>query len=204
MLNFDLTDQFYTFPKSLGTATENTFDKKKVLRYELPKDFSQSIVLTNGFFIRNYVADCVELFLQKVAYYKHSASAHLKLALLECLREANNEKSDYRLIQRIQEYIRNNYQNTELTNQEIANKFGYHSYHISRLMKAHTKNTLHDYLTDYRLHMAKNYLRTTSLSVTQVAEKTGFSSYTYFIKLFRERTGISPLQYRRSHERTGL
>lgn len=204
VLNFDLTDQFYTFPKSLGTATENTFDKQKVLRYELPKDFSQSIVLTNGFFIRNYVADCVELFLQKVAYYKHSASAHLKLALLECLREANNEKSDYRLIQRIQEYIRNNYQNTELTNQEIANKFGYHSYHINRLMKAHTKKTLHDYLTDYRLHMAKNYLRTTSLSVTQVAEKTGFSSYTYFIKLFRERTGISPLQYRRSHERTGL
>ena len=71
-------------------------------------------------------------------------------------------------------------------------------------MKAHTQKTLHDYLTDYRLHMAKNYLRTTSLNVTQVAEKTGFSSYTYFIKLFRERVGVSPLQYRRSHERTGL
>ena len=85
---------------------------------------------------------CVELFLQKIAYYKHSASAHLKLALLEFLREANNEKNDYRLIQSVQEYIRNNHQNAELTNQEIAEQFNYHSYHINRLMKIHTKKTL--------------------------------------------------------------
>ena len=204
VLNFDLTDQFYTFSKSLGTATESTFNKQKVLRYTIPQEFSQAIVQINGLFIRNYIADCVDLFLQKIAYYKHSASAHLKLALLEFLREANSEKNDYRLIQSVQEYIRNNHQNAELTNQEIAVQFNYHSYHINRLMKIHTKKTLHDYLIDYRLHMAKNYLRTTTLNVTAIAEKTGFSSYTYFIKLFRERTGVSPLQYRKTHKNIGF
>ncbi len=204
VLNFDLTDEFSALTKSLGTATESTFDERKILHYILPNEFYEPIIQANGIFIRNYVADCVDLFLQKIVYYKHSASANLKLALLELLREANSEKNDYRLIQSVQEYIRSNYQNAELDNQEIAEQFNYHPYHINRLMKAHTGKTLHAYLIEYRLHMAKNYLRTTTLNVTAIAEKTGFSSYTYFIKLFRERTGVSPLQYRKTHKNIGF
>ena len=204
VLNFDLTDEFSSTPKSLGTATESTFNEQKILRYTLPNEFCEPVIHTNGISIRNYIADCVELFLQKIAYYKHSASAHLKLALLALLREVNREKNDYRLIQSVQEYIRNHYNNVEVNNQEIAEQFNYHPYHINRLMKAHTQKTLHEYLIDYRLHMAKNFLRTTTLNVTAIAEKTGFSSYTYFIKLFRERTGISPLQYRKTHKNIGF
>lgn len=204
VLNFDLTDEFSSTPKSLGTATESTFNEQKILRYTLPNEFCEPVIHTNGISIRNYIADCVELFLQKIAYYKHSASAHLKLALLALLREVNREKNDYRLIQSVQEYIRNHYNNVEVNNQEIAEQFNYHPYHINRLMKAHTQKTLHEYLIDYRLHMAKNFLRTTTLNVTAIAEKMGFSSYTYFIKLFRERTGISPLQYRKTHKNIGF
>jgi transcriptional regulator GlxA family with amidase domain len=71
-------------------------------------------------------------------------------------------------------------------------------------MKKHTKKTLHGYLLEYRIHMAKNYLTTTSLNVTEIAEKTGFASYTYFIKTFREQTGLSPLKYRKTHENIGF
>lgn len=204
VLNFDLTDEFCENKKSLGTATESTFNEQKVLHYTLPNEFCAPIIYANGISIRNYVADCVELFLQKIAYYKHSASAHLKLALLALLREYHSEKNDYRLILSVQEFIRNNYDKAELDNQEIAEQFNYHPYHINRLMKVYTKKTLHEYLIDYRLHMAKNYLTTTTLNVTAIAEKAGFSSYTYFIKLFRERTGISPLQYRKTHKNIGF
>lgn len=204
VLNFDLTDEFSSTPKSLGTATESTFNEQKILRYALPSEFCEPIIQSNSISIRNYVANCVELFLQKVAYYKHSASANLKLALLTLLRESHSEKNDYKLILSVQDFIRNNYDDVELDNQKIAEQFNYHSYHINRLMKVHTKKTLHDYLVDYRLHMAKNYLETTMLNVTTIAEKTGFSSYTYFIKLFRERTGVSPLQYRKTHKNIGF
>ena len=204
VLNFDLIGEFSSTPKSLGTATESNFQAQKVLQYELAQEFSEPIVQINGISIRNHVANCVELYLKKIAYYKHSASAHLKLALIELLYESHSEKNDYGLILSVQEFIRNNYDNAELDNQAIADEFNYHPYHINRLMKTHTKKTLHDYLIDYRLHMAKNYLRTTNLNVTTVAEKTGFSSYTYFIKLFRERTGSSPLQYRKKHKNIGF
>lgn len=204
VLNFDLTDEFSDRTKSLGTATESTFLEGLLLEYEVPAEFSEPIIQTNAIDLRNSVADCVELFLQKTIYYKHFASAYLKIALFNLLRGANNEKNDYRLIQSVQEFIRKNYDNPELNNQTIAEQFGYHPYHINRLMKAQTKKTLHNYLMEYRLQMAKNYLRTTTLNVTAISEKAGFLSYSYFVKLFRERVGVSPLQYRRSHVRTGL
>ena len=204
VLNFDLIDAFSYKTKSLNTATERTFKEEKVLRYELPSEFSEPIIQSNAVYIETHVANCVQLFLEQVAYFKHLSSAHLKFALVSLLSEARGEKSDYRLIQSVQEYVRNNYQNPELTNFEIAQKFNYHPYHVSRLMKAHTSKTLRDYIIDYRLRMAKNYLITTSLSVTEIAEKTGFASYTYFIKIFRERTGVSPLKYKNQNKDNGI
>ncbi|MBQ8658046.1 MAG: helix-turn-helix domain-containing protein [Clostridia bacterium] len=204
VLNFDLTDEFHKQSHSLGTATESTFKKEIFPNYPLPQEFSQILIEKNGIHCQGYVSTCIQLFLHKVSYYKHSASAYLKLALLELLREYPSEKPDYKLIQSVQEFIRNNYQNAELDNSTIAEQFNYHSYHLNRLMKIHTKQTLHEYLTQYRLHMAKNYLTTTMLNVTAIAEKTGFSSYTYFIKVFRERTGLSPLQYRKTHKNFGF
>jgi len=204
ILNFDLTDEFYTIKHSLGTATESTFEPSRTPNYEPPHEFSEAVIQANGIPIRNTVGACVDAFLQKNPYYKHTASANLKLALLELLNEHKNEKSDYKLVQSVQDYIRTHYADAELDNQAIANEFNYHPYHINRLMKKHTNKTLHDHLLDYRLHIAKNYLTTTALNVTEIAERTGFASYTYFIKLFRERTGISPLQYRKTHENVGF
>ena len=71
-------------------------------------------------------------------------------------------------------------------------------------MKTYTNKTLRDYIIDFRLNMAKNYLATTTLNVTSVAEKTGFSSYAYFIKVFREKFGLAPLKYRKAHKNIGF
>ncbi len=204
VLDFDLTDKFSFIPKSLGTATESTYNPRNVPDYELPQAFSNPIIQENGVSVRNYVSDCARLFLQKVAYYEQYASAYLKLALIELLCGTHNGKSGYKLIQDIQNYIRDNYADAELNNVKIAERFNYHPYHINRLMKIYTKRTLHEYITDYRLHIAKHCLLTTTLNVTAVAEKTGFSSYTYFIKIFRERIGLSPLQYRKRNKNAGF
>jgi AraC-like DNA-binding protein len=47
--------------------------------------------------------------------------------------------------------------------------------------------------------MAKIMLVSTLDSITVIAEKTGFNSYSYFIELFKNRVGISPLKYRKSN-----
>ncbi len=204
VLNFDMTDAFCHITRSLGTATEDDFVRERMPLYTLPEEFSVPIVEPNGLHVRNYVAKCVDGFLQQAPYYKPLASASLKSAMFEILKGYKSGSAGYELAQSVSEYIRENYSQPELTNQMIAERFNYHPYHLSRIMKLFTGQTLHSYLTDYRLHMAKNYLMTTNLSVTMVSEKSGFASYSYFIKLFREKTGQSPQKWRQTHRNMGV
>lgn len=204
VLNFDLVDTFSNYQKSLTTPTEKTFDKNLslTLKYQLPTEYSNVIVLKNAFSVRKYVEKCAELFLQKTPFFREESSARIKLALLEILRE--NKNGEYPIIQKVIDFIKENYAQVDLNNQAIAENFNYHPYHLNRIIKAYTQKTLHGYLLDYRIQMAKNLLVATTLTVTEIAEKTGFVSYTYFIKLFRERTGQSPLKYRSNRANIGL
>ncbi len=204
VFNFDLVDSFCHYTKSLSTATEENFLPEKVLRYPLPQEFSKVVVQHNAILLRSNVAKCTEVFLEKEPYRRQTASAHLKLALIDMLRAKQGDADEYKLARSVIDYVRTHHARHDLSNQTIADEFHYHPYHVSRVMKAYTQKTLHEYLIDYRLEMAKNYLITTSLNVTAIAEKTGFASYTYFIKIFREKTGQSPLQYRQTRKHIGF
>ena len=197
IFNFDLTNEFCHLTRSFGVATKSTFDPFLAPNYTLPPEFSNIIIQRNGSAMFSHLEYCIGLFLRKDPYYRLLASASLKLALLQLLRARDGEKSDYRLVENVLEFIRGNYHNCELDNRAIAAQFSYHPYYLNELMRHHTGRTLHGQLIDYRLHMARHYLTTTNLSITAIAEKAGFSSYTYFIKLFRERVGTTPLQYRK-------
>lgn len=203
VLNFDLTDAFYTIPKSLGTAGEDDFMPERMPKYTLPEAFSNVIVRPDSMHLRNRMIKCTEGFLKQAPYYAETASANLKLMLFEVLQDHQDSAGDA-LARSVSEYIRENYNMPELSNQMIAEHFNYHPYHLGRIMKAYTKQSLHSYLLDYRIHMAKNYLMTTNISVTMVAEKTGFASYSYFIKRFREKTGLSPHKWRQRHRNIGV
>lgn len=58
--------------------------------------------------------------------------------------------------------------------------------------------TITEYLLEYRLAKAAELLETSGLSVTEIAERTGFCNVSYFIKMFRQKTGITPKAYARS------
>ena len=49
-----------------------------------------------------------------------------------------------------------------------------------------------EYLTSYRIEQAKMFLKMTDMSVSDLAIKCGFNSFSYFSKTFKERVGISP------------
>ena len=204
VLNFDLTDAFYQLSHSLGTASEDDFESERIPKYTLPEEFSKVLVRRDSMHIRKYVEKCTDAFLEKEEYYEQIASANLKMALFQILQGEGNGDAGSFVARNVSEYIRENYAQQELTNTVIAERFNYHPYHLSRLMKRFTGQTLHSYLTEYRLHIAKNYLMTTNLNVTMIAEKSGFPSYAYFIKQFRQKTGITPLRYRQLHRKKGL
>jgi YesN/AraC family two-component response regulator len=58
--------------------------------------------------------------------------------------------------------------------------------------------TVNEYITSRRIEKAKELLRGTGESVHRISEEIGFNNYTYFSRLFKNATGISPNKYRKN------
>lgn len=56
------------------------------------------------------------------------------------------------------------------------------------------------YITNLRLSYAHNLLAGSSLSVNEICTESGFSTPSYFIRLFKEKYGITPAQLRRTQK----
>lgn len=76
--------------------------------------------------------------------------------------------------------------------------------HFSRTFKQMTGVTFTDYLTATRINMAKQMLVTSQWTITEIAERTGFCNIHYFGKVFKESTGVSPLQFKNERIRNGI
>ena len=61
--------------------------------------------------------------------------------------------------------------------------------------------TVNEYITARRVEKAKELLRDTGESVRRISEEVGFNNYTYFSRLFKNVTGISPNKYRKKDEK---
>ena len=91
-------------------------------------------------------------------------------------------------------YIQEHY-DKELTNSDISREFNFHPAYISRMMNRCTGMSLHRYLIRYRISIALNLLQTTSFSVSEIAEKAGFSDFNYFSRCFKRYLGQSPRNF---------
>lgn len=69
--------------------------------------------------------------------------------------------------------------------------------HFSRTFKQQTGFSPYDYVLVSRLNRAKEYLKKTSMTVSEIAYEVGFHSDTNFIFFFKSNTGISPTKFRK-------
>lgn len=94
-------------------------------------------------------------------------------------------------------YIEKNYAQP-ISEQEVARECGMSPFEFSRAFRAAHGITFRDYLSDCRLVQSKRLLSIAQVSVSDVAAMAGFNDPSYFARLFRKRTGISPSAYRAS------
>lgn len=81
---------------------------------------------------------------------------------------------------------------------DIAAAAGLNSREAQRCFQATLHQSPIEYLMSYRLNRAKKMLSNSTLSVTEIAFRCGFSDAPYFSKTFRTATGKTPLAYRRN------
>lgn len=81
---------------------------------------------------------------------------------------------------------------------DLAQVCGYSISRIQYLFSLHTGVTITDYIRREKVKKAKFLLTYTDLSCAAVGQKLSFCSQSYFTKVFRLETGMTPLQYRES------
>lgn len=79
---------------------------------------------------------------------------------------------------------------------QLAQELGYSTAYLSRAFKLSTGMSPHAYFTKLRLDRAAHLLRTSSLSVTEIALQCGFSSGSHLSTSFRQTLAITPVAYR--------
>lgn len=95
------------------------------------------------------------------------------------------------------EYINRNFLR-DVDIDEICAAVHISKYYFCRRFKQETGMTVMEYILKMRIVMAKEMLVKEKCSVTEVASRCGFSSLSYFSRVFKENVGMSPYAYRKS------
>lgn len=99
------------------------------------------------------------------------------------------------LVEEIRSYIEENaYNNFSIA--ALAKHYNYNEKYLGRLFKSRTGYTIREYCNQVRLNKAKKLLKSTKLSISQIATQSGYNNVTYFNRVFKEHVRMSPLQYR--------
>src|SRR5262249_51769373 len=92
-------------------------------------------------------------------------------------------------------FIQQNYGNP-IALQEIADAIGVNRPYLGRIFQQELGLSPWQYLIRYRVLRAKELLRTTNDSITQIAARVGFDTATYFSHIFHREVGCSPRAFR--------
>lgn len=97
---------------------------------------------------------------------------------------------------KIMDYIHNHYmEKIELA--ELANELNLSKSSFCRKFKKYMNCTVFEYIINYRLSKAAEFLLNTNDTIADIAYHCGFGSTSYFIEKFKMKTNLSPLSYRK-------
>ncbi len=83
----------------------------------------------------------------------------------------------------------------DVTLDKLAARFHGSKFHLSRIYKEMTGETLTQHITQLRLTEAKRLLNNTTLRIHEIAARVGFHSSAYFVAVFKQYEQQTPKQY---------
>lgn len=163
-------------------------------------NYSLQFVMTPS--LSHILQTIVSEYYEQKEFYQEVLVAHLLQLFFELARIYSNSKEEQSIpdhnhlkINHILEYMQRNYSHTSL--QETAEQFHYSPRHLSRLVREQTGKTFSEWIHQYKLQTACDYLKNSCLTIQQIAEITGYQDCGYFRKAFKKQYGITVTQFRK-------
>ncbi|NND00626.1 MAG: helix-turn-helix domain-containing protein [Gammaproteobacteria bacterium] len=109
--------------------------------------------------------------------------------------EENTNHPDEVVLQ-AQLWMQNNLNRAAISMRKLSALFGMSQRNFTRRFKSATNMTPVQYLQNRRLVAARDLLKTSNLSIKEIAYRVGYLDVSYFTKLFKEFASITPKEYR--------
>lgn len=197
LIQFDVSEIFQNNLQNLN----------KYFRYFLSENENQMYHFKSGDAatreFNQYISEILsELSEKKAAYEMYIKSSICRiLALLYRCNIIQNENTflNTDAIKRILpalNYIDNNYQN-EITLENLSRTVSFNPNYLCRIFKKATNSTITEYLNFVRVYKAEKLIVSGKYSISEISSLVGFSSVSYFNRIFKRFKGCTPSAYRK-------
>lgn len=116
--------------------------------------------------------------------------------LIRSIYAEHNQSARPSFIDFIIQEIQLNYKE-KITIEDFANKLHLDKYHLMKEFKKHTGTTIYEYIINTRISHAKELLKYSNLSISDITFECGMNTTSHFINLFKMRENMTPLAYRK-------
>lgn len=108
--------------------------------------------------------------------------------------DVGKDNSGQELVMSVYKYVEENYRDGSFT--DLAEQLHYDLHWLSKTIKQLTGKNYTELLQDKRMRQAAYLLRTSKLTVADIATAVGYENISYFHRLFQKTYGTSPRNYR--------
>lgn len=152
----------------------------------------------------NSLADLTVHFIQR--FFGKAIASHVERHFSHEIRKSyessgyfeneDNRHPDEQITQ-IQIWLQDNY-HRDILLPNVAERFGMSVRTLNRRFKAALGRTPLEYLQEIRINIARDLLKTSNLSINEIADRIGYQDPGYFTVLFKKQLATSPNDYRKT------
>jgi two-component system response regulator YesN len=151
---------------------------------ESVQDVFEKDIISSEILVRMHTDEQIESWMWKQLL-------HPLLAWMEERQRKQEVNISMMIISEIEQYYDQN-----LSIEMFAARLHYHPSYISRVFKKDTGVNFTEYLSNYRIEIAKRWLQETDMKISDIAEKLQYSTASNFNRNFKKTVQITPSQYR--------
>lgn len=92
----------------------------------------------------------------------------------------------------------------DISRDALAARLGISPNYLGKLFAEHTGRKMNDFITDLRINESRKLLRETDEQIIEIAYTVGFNNLRHFNRVFKEKVGVSPQNFRKSASKSEI